>query len=92
MSKMSPFLSGSAWAMARDIANGHVLVTDRTFRQLAATEIQKLTFELDRHVRELRADQPDLDDVAAARERNQKLVRLTRVSRMIQLWRMENKQ
>ena len=88
---MSPFLSGSAWAMARDISNGHLLVTDRTFRQLTTAEMRKLTFEIDRHTRELRGDQPDLSDILALRDRNQKLARLTRVSRMIQLWRMENK-
>ena len=89
---MSPFLSGSAWAMVGDIAHGHVLVTDRMFRRLSAAEIQKLNFELDRFARDLRANQPDAGDVAATRQRNQKLVRLTRVSRMIQLWRMENRQ
>ncbi len=78
--------------MARDISNGHLQVTDRTFRQLTTAEIRNLTFEIDRHTRELRGDQPDLSDVTALRERNQKLARLTRVSRMIQLWRMENKQ
>lgn len=90
--EMSPFLSGSAWAMTRDIANGHMQVTDRTFRQLTRAEMNKLSFELDRFTRELRGDQPDLSDIMALRERNQKLGRLTRVSRMIQLWRMENKQ
>ena len=88
---MSPFLSGSAWAMARDISNGHVQVTDRTLRQFSAAEMNKLTFEIDRHTRELRGDQPDLSDVGALRDRNQKLARLTRVSRMIQLWRMESR-
>jgi hypothetical protein len=88
---MSPFLSGSAWAMARDISNGHLLVTDRSLQPLNAGELNKLTFEIDRHTRELRGDQPDLNDINALRERNQKLARLTRVSRMIQLWRMENR-
>jgi len=77
--------------MVRDITNGHVQVTDRTFRRLTTAEIHKLTFEIERHTRELRGDQPDLSDINALRDRNQKLVRLTRVSRMIQLWRMEYK-
>ena len=74
--------------MARDIANGHVLVTDRTLKRLSTTEVQQLSFELERLVRELRGDQPDRDDVNALRDRNQKLSRMTRVSRMVQMWRM----
>lgn len=74
--------------MARDIANGHVLVTDRTLKRLSTTEVQQLSFELERLVRELRGDQPDRDDVNALRDRNQRLSRMTRVSRMVQMWRM----
>lgn len=88
---MSPFPSGSAWAMTRDIANGHMLVTERTLRLLARSEIDQLGFELDRLTRELRGEQPAIDDTTKLRERNQKLSRLTRVSRMIQLWRMQAK-
>lgn len=77
--------------MARDIANGHVMLNDRTLKRLTAVEVQQLSFELERFVRELRADQPDLEDVAALRERNQRLSRLTRVNRMIQMWRMEHR-
>lgn len=86
---MSPFMSGSAWAMTRDIANGYLLVTDRTLRRLTQNEVNQLAFEVDRHTRELRGELPPLDDTAKLRERNQKLTRLTRVTRMIQLWRME---
>lgn len=86
---MSPFLSGSAWAMVRDIANGHMHVTDRTLKQLTAPEMSQLTFELDRHTRELRGDQPPIDDMIKVRDRNQRLMRLTRVARMIQQLRME---
>lgn len=88
---MSPFLSGSAWAMTRDVANGHLHVTDRTLGRLSSAEVGQLTFEVERYTRELRSDQPAIDDATGLRERNQKLSRLTRVSRMIQLWRMERK-
>jgi hypothetical protein len=88
---MSPFVSGSAWAMARDIANGHVMVTDRTLKRLTTQEVQQLSFELDRLTRELRGEQPDLDDVTALRDRNQRLTRTTRVTRMVQTWRMEQR-
>ena len=86
---MSPFQSGSAWAMTRDIAHGHLLVTDRTLRRLTRGEVDKLAFELDRFTRELRGEPPPGDDTVRLRDRNQKILRLTRVSRMIQMLRME---
>lgn len=90
-SEMSPFMSGSAWAMARDIANGHLLVTERTLKPLSRSEVNQLMFEIERFTRDLRGDQPDQSDVGALRDRNRKLSRLTRVNRMIQLWRQENR-
>jgi hypothetical protein len=71
-----PFQSGSAYAMVRDIAEGYLLVTERTFRMLTATEVDLVNFELDRHVRELRGDQPALDDIPAIQVRNRKIQRL----------------
>jgi len=87
---MSGFISGSAWAMARDIANGHVQVTDRTLKALSRAELQQLSFEIGRLTRELRSDQPDLEDIVALRDRNRKLSRVSRVTRMIQHWRTEH--
>ena len=89
---MSPFASGSAWAMARDISNGHLQVTDRTFARMSRPEIEQLSFELDRHTRELRGEQAPLDDTGRIRTRNQRLMRLTRGTRMIQQWKMGNNQ
>ncbi len=88
---MSPFLSGSAWAMVRDIANGHMLVTDRTLKRLTPPELNQFGFELDRYTRELRGEQPPVDDTNKVRERNQRLLRLTRASRMLQQMRMESR-
>ena len=87
---MSPFQSGSAYAMSRDIANGHIMMTDRSFRRLTDAEIGQLSFEVERYTRELRAE-PHGEDILKVRERNQKLSRLTRVSRMITLRRMSRK-
>jgi hypothetical protein len=88
---MSPFISGSAWAMARDIASGHLLVTDRTLKSLNEREFQQLTFELDRLVRELRGQKVDLEDIVAVRDRNRKLSRLVRVTGMMRHLRMERR-
>ena len=88
---MSPFQSGSAFAMTRDVANGYQTVTTRTFRPLTPGELNQLTFEIDRHTRELRAEMPDPSDMNAVRTRNQKILRLVRVTRMIQQWKMERR-
>jgi hypothetical protein len=70
------FPGGSAYAMTRDIAGGYTLVTDRTFRMLSAADLDKLSFEMDRHLRELRGDQPPLDDIPAIQQRNRRIQRL----------------
>jgi len=71
------FSGGSAFAMAKDIAEGFVLVTERTYQRLAAGELEQLAFELDRALREIRGSQPALDDQAALQQRNRKISRLT---------------
>jgi hypothetical protein len=62
--------------MVRDIAEGYTLVTERTFRALNAAELEKLAFEMDRYMRELRGDQPALDDIPAIQQRNRRIQRL----------------
>ena len=74
---MANYLGGSAWAMAKDIAEGFVLVTERTFVRFEQGELEKLAFELDRFLRDVRGEQPDVEDVAAVQNRNRRLSRLT---------------
>jgi hypothetical protein len=70
------FPGGSAWSMARDIAEGYTLVTERTFRTLSPGDLEKLSFEMDRHLRELRGDQPAIDDLPAVQQRNRRIQRM----------------
>ena len=62
--------------MARDIAEGYVLVTERTFKTLTRGDLDQLGFEIDRHLRDLRGDQPALEDVPAIQLRNRRIQRL----------------
>jgi hypothetical protein len=62
--------------MTRDIAGGYTLVTERTFRAFSAADVEKLAFEMDRHMRELRGEQPALDDTAAIQQRARRIQRL----------------
>jgi hypothetical protein len=70
------FPGGSAWAAAKDIGEGYVLVTERTFGRYDQGQLEKLAFELDRALREVRGEQPPLDDLDAVQLRNRKIVRL----------------
>ena len=88
---MSNFVGGSAWAMARDISAGFILVTERTLRRMGAGDLEKLGFEMGRLLRELRAEQPPLDDILKIRDRNQKLMRLTRAQRVVQAYRQKRR-
>ena len=74
---MGNFPGGSAYAMARDIAEGYLLVTERTYLRLLAPELDQLAFEMDRAMRDIRSEQPPLDDIMALKQRNRKLQRLT---------------
>jgi hypothetical protein len=74
---MGSFPGGSAYAMAKDIAEGYLLVTERTYSRLLPAELDLLAFEMDRALREIRGDQPSLDDLAAVKVRNRKIQRLT---------------
>lgn len=70
------FPGGSAWSMARDIAEGYTLVTERTFRTLSPGDLEKVSFEMDRYLRELRGDQPAIDDLPAVQLRNRRIQRM----------------
>lgn len=84
---MGGFISGSAWSMARDIGKGNILLTVRTLARLNRAEVDQLYFELERHLRELRGEQPDLADTVALRTRNQTMMRLRRAQALVQAQR-----
>jgi hypothetical protein len=63
--------------MARDVGEGFILVNERTFQRFDRGQLDQLAFELDRALRDVRADQPDLEDIPAIQIRNRKLSRLT---------------
>lgn len=86
---MANFPGGSAWAMVRDIGNGHQMVTERTFMSFNAGQLNKLAFELDRHLRAVRGDQPPLEDIQAQRERHRKISRINSASTILKNVRMK---
>ena len=85
------FPGGSAYAMSRDIAEGYTLVTERTFRALTPGDLEKLVFEMDRHLRELRGDQPPLEDIPAIQQRNRRIQRLNQAMLVLRSFRSRQK-
>jgi hypothetical protein len=70
--------------MARDIGKGFLLVTDRILLRLAPAQVDNLAHELDKLMRGVRSEQPDLADIEALRQRNQTLQRLTGARRIVE--------
>jgi hypothetical protein len=85
------FPGGSAYAMARDLAEGYLLVTERSFKTLTRGDLDQLAFELDRHLRELRGDQPSLDDLPAIQLRQRRMQRLNTALLMLRSYRQRQK-
>jgi hypothetical protein len=85
------FPGGSAYAMVRDVAEGYFLVTERTFKTMTRADLEQLTFEIDRHLRELRGDQPGLDDLQAIQLRQRRMQRLNSTLNMVRGYRQKQK-
>jgi len=84
---MSKMIGGSAYGMVQQIAEGYVLVTERSFKGMAAHDLQQVLFELEKHLRTLRGEQPPADDVQAVQARHRKIQRLTSCRMLIQNYR-----
>lgn len=63
--------------MAKDVAEGFLLVTERTFMRFDKPQLDQLAFEMDRALREVRGQAVALDDLEAIKVKNRKLTRLT---------------
>ena len=70
MEAMGNFMGGSAWAMAQQIGDGFILVSERTYKRLERVELEKLAFEMDKLLREVRSEQPSLDDISAIQQKS----------------------
>lgn len=76
----SPAAAPSPWPAH---GGGFLLVTERTYQRFAVEELDQLAFELDRLLRDLRGEQPALDDLPAIQQRNRKLQRLNSALSML---------
>ena len=70
-------MGGSAPAMAAQIADGFILVSQNTLKTLNDGELNLLRFELERLQRDTRAETPAQDDALAQQARNRRISRLS---------------
>jgi len=74
---MSPYMGGSAPAMAEQVAGGYTLITAVQLKRLLDPELDQLQFELEHILRDLRGEAVDLADVPAIQVRNRKIARIS---------------
>jgi hypothetical protein len=73
---MAGFMGGSAYNMAREIGEGYIQVSERTYRSMGVADLERLAHEIDRYMRELRGEPSANDDTAQLQARQRKLLRL----------------
>jgi hypothetical protein len=74
---MANWMGGSCPAMANQIAGGYCSVTAGTLRGFLPTELNALKLELEKQLRNVRAEVPPQDDALAQQARNHKIGRLS---------------
>ncbi len=77
--------------MARDVGDGYILVNERTFVRMSSPELDKLGFEVERKLREVRGTQPDQNDTQALQLRNRRMQRLSHARMVLQAFRRKRK-
>jgi hypothetical protein len=73
---MSVFVGGSAYNMARDIADGYVIATELTFKQFKPPDFRTFLFEAEKLLREIRSTQPPTNETEALQKRHRRLQRV----------------
>ena len=82
---------GSAFGYARDIAEGFQVVTERSFKGIAPPEMDQLAFEINRNLRDVRAEQVATDDLPMIQAKNRKLQRLNGALMMMRTYRQKTR-
>jgi hypothetical protein len=88
---MGNFQGGSAYAMANQIAEGHVMVTERTFTRMQKPELDTLAFEMEKLLRSVRGTQPESEDTQALQRRNRKISRVNSALMMLRAHRQRRR-
>ena len=81
---MANWMGGSCPAMAGQIAGGFCLLSSANLKGFLPGELQLLRFELEKLLRNARAEVPPQDDALAQQARNQKISRLSSAVQVVQ--------
>ncbi len=82
---MSPYMGGSAPAMASQVADGYTLISAPQLKRLLDNELDLLQVELEKILRDVRAEPMNLEDVPAINARNRKIARISGALQQIQM-------
>ena len=86
---MSGFMGGSAWSMTKDISDGFVTVTERTFQQMSAGQMSQLGHEIERMLRELRGAAIAGEPLPEMQNRQRRIQRLNSAQMIMRAFRQK---
>jgi hypothetical protein len=81
---MANWMGGSCPAMAHQIAGGYMLLTAASLKGFLPGDLQTLKLELEKVLRNARAEVPPQDDALAQQARNHKISRLSSAVQIVQ--------
>jgi hypothetical protein len=81
---MANWMGGSCPAMANQVAGGYMLLTAASLKGFLPGELQALKLELEKLLRNVRAEVPPQDDALAQQARNHKISRLSSAVQIVQ--------
>ncbi len=81
---MANWIGGSAPAMAGQVAGGFVLLSAANLKGFTPAELQSFKLELEKALRNVRAEVPAQDDALAQQARNHKIGRLSSALKVAQ--------
>ena len=76
-----------AWKMAADLSEGYVTLNPVSLKKYERHEVDALAKELEKLVRDLRAQTVPQDDAEASQTKNRKLLRLSQATVVLNSWR-----
>jgi len=88
---MSVFQGGSAYNMVREMADGFIIVTERTFKQYKPQDLTEFQVEAEKYLREIRGNQPAVTELEATQKRQRRLQRIQHSITIVNAVRARNR-